>query len=183
MSCLEIKPSIRRGGIWLQWIWLVVGGARWAGLTTCRNCWSTGIFMQGHLCDGEKKKIILRVKVLREKYVDAGGGRGERPAGVQDDMTGTQITSRYKLSYADDWMHNISELPADGLQQRRSTLRATPRAKQRPDCRRLEGKEKSPGAATVFSFCHWGDQTQRRRVESNKAAVKCICTTLKSAEH
>lgn len=50
----------------------------------------------------KKKKIILRVKVLREKYVDAGGGRGERPAGVQDDMTGTQITSRYKLSYADD---------------------------------------------------------------------------------
>lgn len=58
--------------------------------------------MQSHLCDEKKKSIILRVKVLREKYVDAGGGSGERPAGVQDDMTGTQITSRYKLSYADD---------------------------------------------------------------------------------
>lgn len=90
----------------------------------------------------KKKEIILRVKVLREKYVDAGGGRGERPAGVQDDMTGTQITSRYKLSYADDWMRNISELPADGLQQRRSTLRATPRAKQRPGLSKVGGKRK-----------------------------------------
>lgn len=59
--------------------------------------------MQSLLCDEKKKeKKILRVKVLPEKYVDAGGGRGERPAGVQDDMTGTQISSRYNPSYADD---------------------------------------------------------------------------------
>lgn len=53
----------------------------------------------------------------------------------------------------------------------------------------LDGKEvggglgRDPGAATTFSVSRKGDQTRRSRVESNKVAVKCICTALKSAEH